>query len=194
MSDENQRRIYDDTGLNADQQAKNRSHEDETSSYNSQSSSTENKRSNEEEIFNDFDNFMNNGGSQETNRTSKGDDIDLCVILSFLEAALGCDKKIKVPKRRGVCSVCNGKRCQPGTTLSRCFKCGGAGFINHQKGPMVFQLLCTPCHGIGTEAKHPCSNCRGTGIEFYSQEEVYKIPKGVNDGQTIRIPKRVSLT
>lgn len=47
--------------------------------------------------------------------------------------------------------------------------------------------LCPRCHGTGTESGHLCSQCHGTGRVLIHRRFEVTIPKGIGDGQRIRL-------
>jgi DnaJ-class molecular chaperone len=47
--------------------------------------------------------------------------------------------------------------------------------------------LCPRCHGTGTENGHLCSQCHGTGHVLHSKRFEVAIPRGVGNGQRIRL-------
>ena len=47
--------------------------------------------------------------------------------------------------------------------------------------------VCPRCHGTGTESGHLCSQCHGTGHVLIHRRFEVTIPKGIGDGQRIRL-------
>jgi DnaJ-class molecular chaperone len=47
--------------------------------------------------------------------------------------------------------------------------------------------VCPRCHGSGTEARHLCVQCHGTGRILINKRFEVTIPKGIGDGQRIRL-------
>ncbi|MGC1381311.1 MAG: J domain-containing protein [Candidatus Baltobacteraceae bacterium] len=47
--------------------------------------------------------------------------------------------------------------------------------------------LCPRCHGAGTESGHLCPQCHGTGRVLLAKKFEVTIPKGIGDGQRIRL-------
>jgi len=47
--------------------------------------------------------------------------------------------------------------------------------------------VCPRCHGTGTEARHLCPQCHGTGRILINRRFEVTIPKGIGDGQRIRL-------
>ena len=145
------------------------------------------------QAFDDFESFMNMGmgmGGVGRERPSKGQDIFLNIDLSFTEAVSGCKRQIKLEKK-GVCQTCKGSKCKPGTAPSKCFTCGGRGMVHYKQGVMTIQMSCTQCRGTGATIKNPCGDCRGTGIQTVEQAEEINVPKGINNGQSLRMNGKV---
>jgi DnaJ-class molecular chaperone len=47
--------------------------------------------------------------------------------------------------------------------------------------------VCPRCHGTGTEGRHLCPQCHGTGRVLINKRFDVTIPKGIRDGQRIRL-------
>ncbi len=52
------------------------------------------------------------------------------------------------------------------------------------------QTTCNSCNGEGTKIKEFCPNCRGSGIQNKNVKEEVVIPKGISDGETIKLSKK----
>ncbi len=119
----------------------------------------------------------------------RGADIKMRVNIPFAEAVSGIEREITVP-RRDNCGTCDGSGAAPGTSPEACVQCGGNGQVVHRQGFFVVQTTCPRCHGNGTVITKPCSNCSGTGTVQTETTLKINIPPGVDDGQTLRIPRR----
>lgn len=53
-------------------------------------------------------------------------------------------------------------------------------------------LECERCKGIGLVIKHPCLDCKTSGIMVQKVTERVTIPPGVDNGQTITLAEKVS--
>ena len=146
-----------------------------------------------EDVFKDFDDFFGMGGmggrSGRSERTIKGQDIFLNQQISFEEAVFGCQKEISY-QRRGTCPTCNGSKCKPGTSPTKCGACGGKGYVNYRQGLMSIQMVCSKCKGTGEVIRNPCPTCKGTGVASMTSREKINIPKGINNGQNLRISSK----
>jgi len=59
--------------------------------------------------------------------------------------------------------------------------------VARNRGPFALSEPCPRCHGQGTIIEHPCSTCRGTGVQTKTRRYNVKVPAGVKDGSKIRI-------
>lgn len=54
-------------------------------------------------------------------------------------------------------------------------------------GVMEQQKICPDCHGEGTIVTNPCSDCGGTGKILEKVSKTIEIPKGIEDGMSIKM-------
>lgn len=59
-----------------------------------------------------------------------------------------------------------------------------------RQGIFVMQSPCGSCGGSGEKIKHFCGNCNGSGIEKRKVKEEITVPRGINDGMTIKLSKK----
>lgn len=132
------------------------------------------------------------GGSKRANPNAprKGADTSTSVVLSFEEAAKGCNKKIKVTRIEN-CADCGGSGCEKGHTATTCPACNGTGQIYVTQrtpfGTMQTSRACDQCRGTGKKIDHPCKTCAGKGRVRRTTEREINIPAGVDDGQYINL-------
>jgi molecular chaperone DnaJ len=132
------------------------------------------------------------GGTGKTNRQEprRGEDLRYNITISFVEAALGCEKEIEIT-RTEVCETCRGTRSKPGVQPVRCPSCNGTGQIRRVQrslfGQFVNTAVCDECYGEGSIVKEACLDCRGTGYQKHKRRISVKIPAGINDGNGIRL-------
>jgi molecular chaperone DnaJ len=141
-----------------------------------------------------FDAFFNGmGGAQAGRRRTgpvPGPDAELMVELSFREAVFGVERQVEVtvPVQ---CDTCEGTGAEPGTSVSRCPECQGAGELRRVRqsilGQVVTAVPCNRCQGTGQSIESPCSECRGEGRRNESRTLTVDIPAGVDDGSTLRL-------
>ncbi len=138
------------------------------------------------DVFNDiFSDFF--GGTTSRNRPERGEDLLYRIEISFLEAAKGAEKEIKVEKKV-VCDTCKGDGVKPGTKPIICGTCGGTGTIRYQQGFFSIGRTCSSCRGTGKVIKEHCPDCKGNGVKFTVKNIKIDIPAGVDNGNKLRLP------
>ena len=129
------------------------------------------------------------GRSQRRNAPQRGESIRQTVILSFEEAAFGCEKEISV-NRIESCDECGGTGAAKGTSAETCPNCRGTGSVTQtQRTPLgVFQTqtACPNCRGTGKIIKKPCAKCGGAGRVRKTRKFKVNIPAGIDEGQSIQ--------
>ncbi len=118
-------------------------------------------------------------------KTGDRGDLKQKVVLSFEEAALGCEKQITYA-RADVCRTCNGRGAPRGTLVSWCTACQGRGRIRFQQGVLPFAIDrgCSTCRGTGQIPKVPCDACGGAGITKAERTIEISLPPGIESGAT----------
>lgn len=128
--------------------------------------------------------------SQRANAPQRGESLRANLIISFEEAAFGCEKEIELT-RTEQCDDCRGSGCQPGTTAETCPDCRGAGVVHIQRGGGGFSFStsapCTRCRGTGKIIHSPCKACGGTGSVRKKKRISITIPAGIDDGQAVSL-------
>jgi molecular chaperone DnaJ len=146
------------------------------------------------DIFGSMFGFGGFGGSgSRKNGPRRGNDINVNIQLAFEEAAFGCTKEISVAIY-DECEACHGTGAKTGTHAESCPKCNGTGqerFVQQSMfGSVTSVRTCSQCHGTGKIIKEPCSTCRGTGKVKKTKKYEVNIPKGIDNGQTIRLANK----
>lgn len=141
------------------------------------------------DIFSSFFGGPQGGsGFSRRNGPVRGEDILTRIVISFEEAAFGCNKTIEFP-RTETCSACSGSGAEKGTSAETCSKCGGSGQIRYQQrtllGMMQTSRPCDVCGGTGKIIKTPCKTCRGQGVERKKKKFDAAIPAGIGEGERI---------
>jgi molecular chaperone DnaJ len=117
-------------------------------------------------------------------------DLNYRLTIKFEEAIFGCEKEILI-KKNIVCSTCKGNGSKD-DQFDNCQRCNGHGkIIINQRTPwglMQQETLCDHCEGDGKIPKNKCSHCKGDGILSSKEKVKVKIPKGIDEGQTLRVP------
>lgn len=130
------------------------------------------------------------GGSARRNGPRRGADVNINIQISFEDAIFGTTKEISV-NINDECDTCHGTGAKPGTHAETCKKCNGTGqerFVQQSMfGSVTSVRTCSACHGTGKQIKEPCTTCRGAGKVRKAKKFEINIPKGIDNGQTIRL-------
>ena len=97
---------------------------------------------------------------------SRGADLAAAVEIELVEAATGTTRE--VPFQVAVtCTHCDGDGAEPGSEVTTCPTCGGAGRLQHVSrsvfGEFVRTQACPTCGGSGRKIETPCTECDGAG-------------------------------
>lgn len=120
-------------------------------------------------------------------RKARGADKAVNLKISFEEAVYGCEKEFKV-NIDDSCPDCNGAG---GHGEETCSKCNGRGRVISEQRTMfgIFQseTACPSCNGRGVTFKSRCSKCNGKGIVNNNKTIKLRVPRGVENGDTMRM-------
>lgn len=130
------------------------------------------------------------GGARQQARRSRGVDLEMPINVTFEESMFGVEKEITLEKK-DTCARCKGNGAEEGTKIVTCTKCHGQGQINTQRrtifGNVNSAVTCDLCDGDGKIPETPCTECKGSGIKRQQKTLQIKIPAGIDNGQRIRI-------
>lgn len=112
----------------------------------------------------------------------------LRIDLKFESAALGTTLSIPVEDYTR-CAACSGS----GTELTDCPQCQSGTVVRQSRG-ITIRTPCPSCDGAGHLASENCHRCNGTGTQHRRRELTSRIPPGIRDGATLRIPDPVTGT
>jgi molecular chaperone DnaJ len=123
-------------------------------------------------------------------RRGRGADLGAAVEIDLVEAAHGASRD--VPFEVAVtCTHCEGNGAEPGTEISSCPTCAGAGRLQQVTrsvfGEFVRTQTCPECSGSGRKIETPCRECHGGGRVIEERTLTVEIPAGIHDGQRIRL-------
>lgn len=136
-----------------------------------------------DDLFSAFADMFGGGGS----RIQPGEDIQMALELTLLEAAKGLSKEISVD-RHTPCNTCQGTGAKPGTSPTRCRTCQGTGQVGQRQGFFTIATECPTCHGQGRIITDKCTACHGTAQIAATTKVTVNIPAGVDDGTRLRMP------
>ena len=135
------------------------------------------------------DDLLGGAGARQ-NRNRRGGDVQAVVEIELEEAFTGA--AVSVPLDVALpCERCDSSGAEPGTSARTCPTCSGSGAVRSVSqnifGQFVQQRACPECGGAGEVMEQACADCGGEGrIVSRTQIEV-DIPKGIHDGQQIRV-------
>jgi molecular chaperone DnaJ len=135
-----------------------------------------------------FSNIFDRGGRfrQERYGPQKGEDLYAEVEVPFHLAVNG-GKTVVTISKNDVCDRCRGTGAEPGTKVTKCPQCGGAGMISVSQGGFAVSRPCPRCYGRGEIVAEPCAKCSGTGQVAAVKRLSITVPKGIEDGGKIRL-------
>lgn len=123
-------------------------------------------------------------------RAAAGGDIGIEVEIELAEVATGVRREVAYDVV-DACEHCRGNGAEPGTPISTCERCGGAGELRQVTrtpfGQMVRSAPCDACGGAGKIPQTPCETCGGSGRTRQSRTSTVEVPAGIEDGQRMRI-------
>lgn len=142
-----------------------------------------------------FGQFFGGGASQRG--PVRGRDVETTVTLTFEEAVFGVEQEISL-NMDDICSHCHGSTVEPGSSLTTCPTCKGAGQVNRVMNTIFGQIqqsaTCETCRGKGKVPEKVCTVCKGKGTERRKQSITLKVPAGIDDGATIRLKEHGEAT
>ncbi len=119
-----------------------------------------------------------------------GGDIALAVEIELADVVAGVGRELRYDAV-GPCEHCHGNGAEPGTPISTCERCGGAGELRQVTrtpfGQMARAIACDTCHGAGKVAETPCGACGGGGRTPGERVREVEIPAGIEAGQRLRV-------
>lgn len=138
------------------------------------------------DIFGGFGGGFGGGFPGGGRRVARGDDMEIEIEVTLLEAAKGCKREIEL-ERHVPCDDCGGSGARSGTKPQSCRACGGRGQVAHQQGFFVISTTCRQCQGKGSVIVDKCSTCRGSARVPKKGTVNLTIPAGIDDGQKLRL-------
>ena len=131
------------------------------------------------------------GSSFDKRDLRRGEDIKIDIEIPLSVTFTGLRKKIKLQKFI-LCSRCHGSGAEPGTSIKKCFTCGGTGRVQQVKrtflGSISRTTICPECGGEGQKPEKPCSVCKSEGRVWGKTEIEINIVPGVDTNQILRVP------
>ena len=146
------------------------------------------------EIFSEFQDIFGGGifeqffggGRRRRGGPQRGSDLRFDLELDFMEAALGMQTRIVIP-RLEACPDCSGSGAASESGVRPCVDCGGHGQVRYQSGFFAVARTCSRCGGSGRMVTDPCRSCDGQGTVRREKEIEVRIPSGVETGSRLRL-------
>lgn len=133
-----------------------------------------------------FDMFRGGGGGGRRAEPEPGASLQAEFQITLEEVRTGTTRTLSI-HRRELCGRCGGNRAEPGTKPEMCSTCGGAGVVVQSQGFFSMRRTCPRCMGQGVTIANPCRDCKGQGLLKQKKELEVRIPKGIEDGNEIRL-------
>ena len=125
------------------------------------------------------------GGGGGRGGAQAGSDLRYDLQITLVEAYRGTEKEISY-RTAVACGHCGGDGAEPGSKITTCSTCGGAGRVISSRGFFQMQQTCPTCGGAGRKPERACTKCGGEGRVMQDKKVRLKIPAGVETGQKLR--------
>lgn len=141
-----------------------------------------------DDIFEQFG-FGGFGGGRQASR-QRDTRVYSEVEITLDDIYFGSEKKIKV-EREVKCDTCDGRGSNTPEDVKTCSTCDGKGVVIETQrsilGAIRTQRTCPTCNGVGKVITDPCQACLGEGTITKKETVSVKIPKGIENGVTLRV-------
>ncbi|KAG6902325.1 hypothetical protein C0995_001704 [Termitomyces sp. Mi166 len=130
-------------------------------------------------------------GASRASEMSKGSNVETTIHISFMEACKGTTKTVHISPITK-CGTCSGTGLKQGAKRTTCTTCGGSGTYTFViNGGFQMASTCQVCDGVGSTIPKSgrCAPCGGVGRLKTSKTVQVKIPAGIEDGMSVRMPK-----
>ncbi|MDZ7746996.1 MAG: molecular chaperone DnaJ [Halobacteriales archaeon] len=137
-----------------------------------------------------FDQFFGGGGSGQQGGPRQGRDLRTRMNISMEAAYEGITREFTVT-RPEACPDCDGEGHPPDADAQTCPECNGQGQTTRVQqtplGRVQQRQTCPRCEGDGTLYSETCSTCGGDGRVQREATLQVDVPAGIRDGQTLRM-------
>lgn len=137
-----------------------------------------------------FDSIFGTGAAGGPQARTSGRNMAIGLHLTLEEVATGVTKEVAY-ERLAPCDECHGSGINPGGYVETCSTCNGRGVVfttqRTMLGSMQTQTTCPDCGGLGQMVRNPCPECDGDGRVPQRETVSVNVPKGIRDGQQVRI-------
>ncbi|KAG0368216.1 hypothetical protein BC939DRAFT_466308 [Gamsiella multidivaricata] len=143
--------------------------------------------------FEDVFDFFGGGfggprGSRSSGFSSVGEDLEVPLVIDFMEAVKGASKKVMIDPIR-TCEPCHGFGTKSGKAPDTCKVCHGTGQQKISVQGFHMSAPCQACGGVGTmlHKGKECNTCGGVGrVRVHETVDVH-VPPGADEGVRIRL-------
>lgn len=175
LSDSEKRRVYDQYGHDAFDQARG----GQGAGFGGNADFSD--------IFGDvFGDIFGGGRRGGGRRAQRGSDLRYDLEMALEDAVRGKEVELKIP-RLSTCDDCDGTGSADNSAPKTCDMCHGAGQVQMRQGFFAVQQTCPQCNGRGTIVENPCKSCHGQGRKEKTRTLNVKIPAGVDTGDRVRL-------
>lgn len=126
-------------------------------------------------------------------RPQRGRDVLIRTSVTLEQAAFGCDVEVEY-QAASECATCKGTGGRPGSGVTTCETCGGAGQVRAARrslfGTMMTVTDCPDCAGLGSVIDDPCPECGGAAVIEGWRTVAVEVPPGVSTGTRLRLTGR----
>ena len=137
-----------------------------------------------------FDQFFGGGSGGQQNGPRQGRDLRTRMNISMEAAYEGITREFTVT-RPEACPDCDGEGHPPDADAQTCPECNGQGQTTRVQqtplGRVQQRQTCPRCEGDGTLYSETCSTCGGDGRVQREVTLQVDVPAGIRDGQTLRM-------
>jgi molecular chaperone DnaJ len=137
-----------------------------------------------------FSEFFSGARGQAQGAYSQGQDIQIDMSLTLVEAVAGVTKEVVLYRDR-TCVTCDGVGGDKNSGSKKCATCNGHGKVTKSQqtilGNIQVQALCDTCQGGGMVFEKECATCKGKGVKKEETKLSVNFPAGIATGQMIRM-------
>lgn len=137
-----------------------------------------------------FESLFNRGRQQppadQPPQPQRGEDVHFTITVPFETAVAGGKTNVSIPAE-APCGPCNATGAAPGSKQTECTECQGRGQLTYSQGGFALNRACPRCFGRGHLVSNPCPLCKGAGSVTRNETIAVKIPRGIQEGQQIRL-------
>jgi len=190
LTDEEQRRMYDQMGHERFEQAEKRGATDSGGGMGGMGGQGNPFGGGGGGMGDLFDQFFGGGGGGQQNGPRQGQDLRTRMSISLEAAYEGITREFTVTRPES-CPDCDGDGHPPDADAQTCPECNGQGQTTRVQqtplGRVQQRQTCPRCEGDGTLYSETCSTCGGNGRVQREATLQVDVPAGIRDGQTLRM-------